>query len=60
VAVEDVVAEDDGYAATVDEVTADDEGFGYATRRRLLGIGERNPQTPNVSQQRPVQGDCRR
>ena len=38
VAVEDVVAENQGAVTTADEVTADDEGLGQAVRTRLDGV----------------------
>ena len=60
VAVEDVVAEDEGARLAGDEVLADGEGLGQAVRAGLLGVGEVHAVARAVTEQALEVGEVRR
>ena len=51
VAIEDVVAQDQGTGVRADEIAADDEGLGQALRARLDRVGQLDAPLPAVAQQ---------
>ena len=60
VAVEDVVAQDQGARLAGDEILADGEGLGQAVRRGLLGVGEVHAVARAVPEQALEVGEVRR
>ena len=60
VAVEDVVAEDEGARLAGDELLADGEGLGQAVRAGLLGVGEAHAVARAVPEQALEVGEVRR